>query len=61
MKEIIKVIKRIDIDKKYYKCELIFEGQYKNDEKNGEGIGFYYDGKLKYIGNSSSGKWNGKE
>ena len=41
--------------------KLIFEGEYLNGKRNGEGKEYYDDGKLKYEGEYLNGKrWNGK-
>ena len=42
--------------------KLIYEGEYKNGERNGNGKEYNYYGKLKYEGEYLIGKkWNGKE
>ena len=44
-----------------YNYNLIFEGEYKNGERNGKGKGYNGDGKLIFEGEYLNGrKWNGK-
>ena len=43
-----------------YKDKLIFEGEFLNGQKNGKGIEYYDDGKLKYKGEYHNGYRNGK-
>ena len=40
--------------------ELLYEGDYKNGERNGKGKEYYKDGKLKFEGEYKNGKRNGK-
>ena len=40
--------------------ELVFEGEYLNGERNGEGKEYYKSNKLKFEGNYLNGKINGK-
>ena len=40
--------------------QLLFEGEYKNCERNGNGIEYHSNDKVKYIGEYLNGKRNGK-
>ena len=43
-----------------YSDSLIYEGEYKNGERNGKGKEYYINGKLKFEGEYLNGKRNGK-
>ena len=39
----------------------MFEGEYLNNEENGKGKEYYYDGELEFEGEYKNGlRWNGK-
>lgn len=41
------------------KGQTIYEGEYKNDVKDGFGVSFFKTGKVSYVGNYSNDKYNG--
>ena len=42
--------------KEYKNGNLIYEGEYLDGERNGEGIEYYLNGKVKFIGEFSKGQ-----